>query len=157
MLDRTRSNVLALGEFLTLDNQIDAASGTVRAKARFLNEDQALFPNQFVNVRLQLGFVEGVLVPVTALRNSLDGDYVYVIDDEQVAHMRQVSQGLAGAEQVLIVDGLQEGERVVSEGGDRVKEGDQVKVVAQPAAEGEPPAEPDGSPLTRRGPGAAGQ
>lgn len=128
VLDRKRHQVLALGEFLTLDNQIDVASGTVRAKARFANADGRLFPNQFVNVRLQLGVAEGVLVPVTAVRSSLQGDYVYVIDDAQLAHMRPVTQGLVTAEQVLITDGLQDGEWVVSEGGDRVKDGEKVKV-----------------------------
>lgn len=170
VLDRTRSEVLALGEFLTLDNQIDAASGTVRAKARFANDDLRLFPNQFVNARLQLGFVEGVLVPVTAVRSSLDGDYVYVIDAEQVAHMRHVTQGLGGAERVLITEGLQAGERVVSEGGDRVKEGEHVKVAAppeavdesaQPAAGAATAAQPmpsdEGARGPRRRPGAAGQ
>lgn len=136
VLDRTRSEVLALGEFLTLDNLVDTASGTVRAKARFANNDGRLFPNQFVNVRLQLGFMDGVLVPVTAVRNSLAGDYAYVIDDELVAHMRLVTQGLAGAEQVLITEGLAAGERVVSEGGDRVRAGEKVRV-ARPQESGD--------------------
>jgi len=127
-LDRARAQPLAQGQFLTLDNVVNAATGTVRAKARFANTDGALFPGQFVNARLQLGQAEGVLVPVTAVRTGPQGDYVYVIDTEDTAHTRVVTRGLANAEQVLLTQGLKAGERVVSEGGDRVKDGGKVRV-----------------------------
>ena len=125
--NRERSQQLGEGSFLTLDNQINTATGTVRAKARFANGEGRLFPNQFVNVRLQLGTASGVLVPVTAVRTGPQGDYVYVVDDERVAHMRPVTRGLATVEQVLIEKGVQAGERVVTEGGDRVKDGGKVQ------------------------------
>ena len=150
-LDRARSQQLALGQFLTLDNQVNAATGTVRAKARFANADTGLFPGQFVNARLQLGNDSGVLVPVTALRTGPQGDYVYVIDAERVAHMRPVTRGLATADRVLITQGLQAGERVVSEGGDRVKDGGKVQLPAT----GRPPGAP-GANATPRTPGASG-
>ena len=127
-MDSARTKTLAEGRFMTLDNQIDTATGTVKAKARFANADGALYPNQFVNVRLQLGTTPGVLVPVTAVRTGPEGDYVYVIDDERVAHMRNVKRGLATVEQILITSGLQAGERVVTEGGDRVKDGGKVQL-----------------------------
>jgi len=127
-LDRARAQPLAQGQFLTLDNVVNAATGTVRAKARFANTDGALFPWQFVNARLQLGQAEGVLVPVTAVRTGPQGDYVYVIDTEDTAHTRVVTRGLANAEQVLLTQGLKAGERVVSEGGDRVKDGGKVRL-----------------------------
>jgi len=126
-LDRARSQQLEAGRFLTLDNQVNVATGTVRAKARFANAGGKLFPNQFVNVRLQLGTVHGVLVPVTAVRTGPEGDYVYVIDQDSIAHMRPVKRGLATDEQIQIVQGLQAGEQVVSEGGDRVKDGSPVR------------------------------
>jgi multidrug efflux system membrane fusion protein len=126
-LDRARTTQLATGRFLTLDNQVNISTGTVRAKARFANADDKLFPNQFVNVRLQLGTTHGVLVPVTAVRTGPDGDYVYVIDQDSVAHMRPVKRGLATADQILIAQGLQAGEQIVSEGGDRVKDGAPVR------------------------------
>jgi len=125
--DRARARQLAVGHFLTLDNQVNVSTGTVRAKARFDNADNKLFPNQFVNVRLQLGTERGVLVPVTAVRTGPDGDYVYVIDQDNIAHMRPVKRGLSTDEQILIAQGLQAGERVVSEGGDRVKDGSTVR------------------------------
>lgn len=125
-LDRARSHTLAEGTFLTLDNQINTATGTVRAKARFANADGQLFPNQFVNARLQLGAEAGVLVPVTAVRTGPQGDYVYVVDGQRTAHMRPITRGLATVDQILIAQGLAAGERVVTEGGDRVKDGGSV-------------------------------
>jgi len=135
-LDRERSRTLAEGRFLTLDNQINTATGTVRAKARFANADGALFPNQFVNARLQLGRERGVLVPVTAVRTGPQGDYVYVVDDERVARMRPVVRGIATTDQMLLREGLQPGERVVTEGGDRVKDGGRVQVAGGAAGAG---------------------
>ncbi|RRD55769.1 efflux RND transporter periplasmic adaptor subunit, partial [Comamonadaceae bacterium OH2545_COT-014] len=133
-LDRERRRTLAEGRFATLDNQVDTATGTVRAKARFANADEALFPNQFVNVRLQLGAETGVLVPVTAVRTGPQGDYVYVVDADSVAHTRAVTRGLASADEVLIASGLQAGERVVTEGGDRVRDGAPVQQARPQAA-----------------------
>ncbi len=137
-LDRARTQPLAQGQFLTLDNVVNAATGTVRAKARFTNADGALFPGQFVNARLQLGQDAGVLVPVTAVRTGPQGDYVYVIDAEQTAHTRAVTKGLANAEQILITQGLKAGERVVSEGGDRVKDGGKVRLADESKKAPEP-------------------
>ncbi|HMN22097.1 MAG TPA: efflux RND transporter periplasmic adaptor subunit [Ottowia sp.] len=142
-LDRARQQRLAEGRFLTLDNQVNTSTGTVRAKARFDNADGALFPNQFVNARLQLGSEHGVLVPVTAVRTGPQGDYVYVIDEQQVAHMRPVTRGMATAERVLISAGLQAGDRVVTEGGDRVKDGGRVQLAG--AGGGARGARPDGA------------
>ncbi len=135
-LDRARSRTLAEGRFLTLDNQVTTSTGTVRAKARFANEGGALFPNQFVNARLQLGTEAGVLVPIAAVRTGPQGDYVYVVDDERTAHMRAVTRGMASVQQVLITQGLAAGERVVTEGGDRVKDGGRVQLAGQGPAAG---------------------
>jgi multidrug efflux system membrane fusion protein len=77
-----------------------------------------------------------VLVPVTAVRVGPQGDYVYVVDAQQVAHMRAVERGLATDEQILITRGLRAGERVVTEGGDRVKDGGRVQLAGQPPAGG---------------------
>ncbi|WP_293224533.1 efflux RND transporter periplasmic adaptor subunit [Ottowia sp.] len=135
-LDRARSHTLAEGVFLTLDNQINTATGTVRAKARFANADGQLFPNQFVNARLQLGTESGVLVPVTAVRTGPQGDYVYVVDEQHTAHMRPVTRGLATVDQILIAQGLAAGEHVVTEGGDRVKDGGRVQLAGDAPAGG---------------------
>ena len=135
-LDRTRDDVLATGRFLTLDNVIDTATGTLQAKARFDNAKSELFPNQFVNVRLRLGATPGVLVPVTAVRTGPNGDYVYVVDAERVAHMRAVKRGGATVDEVLVSAGVQAGEMVVTEGGDRVKDGGKVALAGERPAGG---------------------
>jgi multidrug efflux system membrane fusion protein len=142
-LDQARTQQLATGTFLTLNNEVNTATGTVLAKARFPNTDGRLFPSEFVNARLQLGTDRGVLVPVTAVRTGPNGDYVYVVDQDNVAHMRAVTSGLATPEQTLIIQGLKAGERVVTEGGDQVKDGGKVRLAeasAKPAAAEAPPA-----------------
>src|SRR5262245_17903655 len=79
VLDRSRTNALGTGTFLTLDNQIDTQTGTVRAKARFDNPNGLLFPNQFVNVQLQLDTLSSaIVVPASAVRHGPSGDFVYV-------------------------------------------------------------------------------
>ena len=140
-LDRTRAKVLDKGQFLTLDNQVDVQTGTVRAKARFRNADNTLFPNQFVNVRLLLRTIEGALVvPVTALRTGPKGDFVYVINEDRTVSMREVKRGQAAVDSVVITRGLQKDERVVTEGGDRLQDGATVRLASD--APGGPDARP---------------
>lgn len=122
--DSTRSHELESGSFLTLDNQIDTQTGTIKAKARFDNRDTTLFPNQFVNVRMLLRTIDGaVVVPVTALRHGPSGDFVYVVNADHKVKLRDVTAGVAGVSDVVIAKGLALGEVVVTEGGDRLKDG----------------------------------
>jgi len=123
-LDRTRTNLLDTGAFLSLNNQSDTQTGTVRAKARFANARNALFPSQFVNVRILLDTLkDAIVVPVTALRHGPNGDFVYVLNDDRTVTQVGVTQGVATADSVQITKGLQVGERVITEGGDRLKDG----------------------------------
>ncbi len=126
--DRTRTVELATGKFSALDNQVDVQTGTVRAKARFANANQALFPSQFVNLRLELRTIEdAVMVPVTALRNSSTGDFVYVLNAaERTVAVRPVTRGQATVDKVEIKTGLKAGEQVITEGADRLKDGAKV-------------------------------
>jgi multidrug efflux system membrane fusion protein len=127
--DRTRTQALGTGMFLSLNNQTDVQTGTVRAKARFANGNNALFPSQFVNVRLLLDTVhDAIVVPVTALRHGPDGDFVYVLDGNRTVSLRKVVQGQAAADVVQITSGLAVGERVITEGGDRLKDGARVQL-----------------------------
>ncbi|MBS0327820.1 MAG: efflux RND transporter periplasmic adaptor subunit [Proteobacteria bacterium] len=129
--DSTRSRQLASGDFLTLDNQIDTQTGTIKAKARFDNRDGALFPNQFVNVRMLLKTVDGaVVVPVIALRHGPSGDFVYVVNADHTVKLRNVTAGVAGVSDVVIAKGLALGETVVTEGGDRLKDGATIRTAA---------------------------
>jgi len=127
-LDRTRATVLDEGRFHALDNQVDVQTGTVRAKARFRNADSTLFPSQFVNIRMLLRTIRGaVVVPVNALRHSSNGDYVYVLHpEERTVALRNVTRGLATVDKIQVVSGLEAGEKVNTEGADRLKDGDRV-------------------------------
>ncbi|HJV96459.1 MAG TPA: efflux RND transporter periplasmic adaptor subunit [Albitalea sp.] len=137
-LDRTRTTELDSGAFSTLDNQVDTQTGTVRAKARFPNAKATLFPNQFVNVRVLLRTVEGaVVVPVNALRHGSNGDYVYVLDvAERTVALRPVKRGDASVDKVVITSGLQVGEKVITEGADRLKDGARVLLPGDQPASG---------------------
>jgi multidrug efflux system membrane fusion protein len=130
-LDRTRTTKLDTGAFLTFDNQIDTTTGTVKAKARFTNAQTQLFPNQFVNVQLQVRSIgKAVVVPVTALRTGTNGDFVYVLNEDRSVSQRAVKRGEATINDVAIASGLEAGERVVTEGADRLKDGAKVQLSA---------------------------
>ncbi|SFP18912.1 efflux RND transporter periplasmic adaptor subunit [Variovorax sp. 770b2] len=129
--DRTRTRQLAKGMFSTLDNLVDTQTGTVKSKARFSNADGALFPNQFVNLRLLLRTVNSaVVVPVTALRHGPNGDYVYVVNEDNTVSQRPVTRGESSVDNVAVMSGLKAGEQVVTEGGDRLKDGASVQTQA---------------------------
>ena len=135
-LDRMRSDVLARGRFLTLDNQIATDTGTIRAKARFANEKGALFPNQFVNLRLQIDYSENaVVVPVTALRQAEGSDFVWLLRPDDTVVQRKVLPGQTVGTLAVVSRGLKVGDRVVSEGGDRIKQGDTVRTPEAAAKE----------------------
>jgi multidrug efflux system membrane fusion protein len=132
VLDRTRTTKLAEGQFLTLDNQIDTNTGTVRAKARFENPEGTLFPNQFVNVQLQLDLMkQALVVPAAAIRHGPKGDFVFVIDAQNTAHVRTVKVGPSVDDRTSVTAGLEDGERVVTEGGDRLTDGSVVRLPGQ--------------------------
>lgn len=124
-LDRTRTSTLDSGVFASLDNQVDITTGTVKAKARFANSKLALFPSQFVNVKLQLRTIENaVTVPVAAMRRGNDGDFVYVLNAaERTVSLRAVKRGQATADKIQVASGLKAGEQVITEGADRLKDG----------------------------------
>jgi len=127
-LDRTRTDALANGSFIALDNQVDVQTGTVRAKARFANTDNKLFPSQFVNLRLQLNTIDNaVVVPVTALRHGSNGDFVYVLNAaDKTVSQRAVTRGQSTVDKVQIMTGLKVGEQVITEGADRLRDGAKV-------------------------------
>ncbi len=125
--DRTRTTVLDTGVFASLDNQIDTQTGTVRAKARFNNAKLALFPSQFVNVQLNVRTIkDAVVVPVAALRQGSAGDHVFVLKEDRTVALRPVTRGQATADKIQIATGLQVGERVITEGADRLRDGSRV-------------------------------
>ena len=134
VLDRTRTTVLGHGTFLTLDNQVDSSTGTVRAKSRFANEDGTLFPQQFVNVRLLLNTLnDAIVVPSAAVRHGPNGDYVYVIAADDTVHIQLVKTGPSNGDNISIASGLAAGQRVVTEGGDRLVDGATVRLPGESA------------------------
>jgi multidrug efflux system membrane fusion protein len=147
--DRDQAKKLADGTLLTVDNQIDATTGTSRLKATFPNSDNALFPNQFVNARLSLETKKNVLiVPAVAIQRGPTGTFVYLVGDDSTVAVKPVKVGISQGNDVAIDEGLSPNDRVVVDGAEKLTEGMQV-TVHQP---GEAPAagEP-GRRRTRRG------
>ncbi len=132
-----RANVdrLASGTLTTFDNEIDASTGTIKLRATFANLDSALFPNQFVNVRLTVDTQSGVaLAPNAAIQLGAQGGYAYVLKEDSTVTVRKIVTGAADASRTVIVSGLEPGERVVTDGVDRLREGAKVVVGADEAA-----------------------
>jgi multidrug efflux system membrane fusion protein len=124
--DRARVNVLAKGLFSTLDNQVATTTGTVSAKARFANSDGSLFPNQFVNVHILIDTLQNVaIIPTSAVRHGAPGDFVYTVTDH-TAHVTVVKLGPSSGESIAVLSGLTPGDSVVTEGGDRLRDGGRV-------------------------------
>jgi multidrug efflux system membrane fusion protein len=125
--DRTGAVTVGQGELFTLDNQIDATTGTVKAKARFANPAGAMFPSQFVNVIVLVDTLRGVVtIPAVAIRHGPQGDFVYVVQPDSTVKMTPVKVGPAQGETASIASGLAVGDRVVTDGGDRLSDGSKV-------------------------------
>jgi multidrug efflux system membrane fusion protein len=125
---------LATGTLLTTDNQIDTTTGTIRLKALFANEDNSLFPNQFVNVNLLVRTQRGVLlVPTAAVQRSPEGTFVYVVQTNQTVAMRPVKEGPTEGS-VTAVEGLEEGDIIAADNFNRLQDG--VKVAVGKGEEG---------------------
>ncbi|MEO8925645.1 MAG: MdtA/MuxA family multidrug efflux RND transporter periplasmic adaptor subunit, partial [Caulobacteraceae bacterium] len=136
-LDRAGGTVLASGGLATLDNVIDTTTGTVKAKARFANPAGALFPNQFVNVTMLVDTLENqVIVPTTAVRHGPQGDFIWVLQSDKTVKAASVKVGPGTAETVSIVSGLNLGQTVITEGGDRLREGGRVTLPGQKPGSG---------------------
>ncbi|EML9904517.1 MdtA/MuxA family multidrug efflux RND transporter periplasmic adaptor subunit [Morganella morganii] len=130
-LSKDNSIRLAQGKLLTLDNQSDAATGTVKAKARFTNDDDLLFPNQFVNVLLQVGQLENaVVIPNAALQMGTEGNYVWLLEADNKVRKQIVDVELQTPERVVIKSGVSTGDTLVTDGIDRLTDGAQVEVVS---------------------------
>src|SRR5438046_1396084 len=127
--DREQKVKLATGALLTVDNQIDPSTGTVKLKAQFPNEDGGLYPNQFVNVRMLLDTRrDATLVPSAAVVRGGQGTFVYVVKEDRTVALRKVAVGMPEGDSVSIESGLAPGERVVVEGSDRLRDGMKVEI-----------------------------
>jgi membrane fusion protein, multidrug efflux system len=127
--DRTGTIELAQGKLATVDNQIDTTTGTVKLRAMFDNQQENLFPNQFVNVRLLVNTLHDVeLVPKSAIQRGTPGAYVYVVKSDQTVAVRRVRLGPADEQRIAILSGLQPGDDVVVEGAGRLRDGARVRL-----------------------------
>jgi multidrug efflux system membrane fusion protein len=135
--DRTAQTKIASGKLLTLDNQIDTTTGTVKGRALFDNKNDALFPNQFVNTRLLVNTLQGVtLVPASAIQQNGQASFVYVIQNN-IAHMRSIKLGATDGG-VTQVDGINPGEVVANSSFDKLQ--DNVTVVVANQSSSKPAA-----------------
>jgi membrane fusion protein, multidrug efflux system len=164
--DRANSARIAVGKVLTLDNSIDVTTGTIRLRAQFDNADGALFPNQFVNIQLLQEVLKNqVVMPNSAVRrgapNGVASTFVYAVNPDSTVSVRPVTLGVVDGERVAVTAGLKPGDVVVTEGGDRLRDGAHVQLpssapAAAPAAAAgaaQPPGKPGkpGAPGARRG------
>lgn len=130
--NREQTKKLATGNLLTLDNQVDPNSGTVRLKAEFANKHHELFPNQFVNARLLLDTKRGAtVIPTAAIQRSPQGTFVYLVKPDQTVTARQVEVGPTEGDNAAIDKGLVPGDVVVVEGAERLREGSKVELKNQ--------------------------
>jgi multidrug efflux system membrane fusion protein len=127
-LDRDQSKKLALGHLLTIDNQIDPNTGTVRLKAQFENKDNQLFPNQFVNARLLVEVRQDVIIiPAAAIQQGPKGSFVFLVNADRTVSVRPVGAGEIQGGEVSIKSGVTAGDLVVVDGADRLREGAKVE------------------------------
>jgi multidrug efflux system membrane fusion protein len=144
--DRDQKNLLARGRLITADNVIDVTTGTVKLKAEFPNGQAKLFPNQFVNVRMVIDTRKGVVtVPNAAVQRGANGTVVYVVKEDSTVSLRPVQVGPTEGQVTAIESGLQAGERVVTDGVDRIREGAKVEVTEPGASARGPRNGPDAS------------
>jgi multidrug efflux system membrane fusion protein len=130
--DRAEANLLATGTLQTVDNQIDTATGTIKLRARFSNDDEELFPNQFVNIRLRVDRLEGAtVIPSAAVQRASFGPFVYVMQPDNTVTIRRLELGPTEGERVAITAGLEPDEQVVLEGVDGLTEGAKVEIIGE--------------------------
>ncbi|HET9019487.1 MAG TPA: MdtA/MuxA family multidrug efflux RND transporter periplasmic adaptor subunit [Acetobacteraceae bacterium] len=146
--DRSNTTELATGQVGTIDNQIDTTTGTWKLRAIFPNADEMLFPNQFVNARLLVNTLQGVVtVPTAAVQRGAPGAYVWLVKPDDTVTVRPVRTGPVDGDHEQIIEGLQVGDRAVIDGTDRLREGAHVSVQEEngKAAGGAAPHRPGGS------------
>jgi membrane fusion protein, multidrug efflux system len=154
--DRSNTHQLTSGSLQSIDSQIDTTTGTIRLKALFANDDESLFPQQFVNVVLLLDTLHGAtLIPQAGVQRGAPGTYVYLINPDQTVSVRKVSLGPGDANNVSITAGLKPGDAVVIDGADKLKDG--AKVVVRQGGAARPAAGAAGSSASGGPTPAAGQ
>jgi multidrug efflux system membrane fusion protein len=133
-LDRAQKNTLGTGNLSSTDNQVDTTTGTVKMRAMFENPDEALFPNQFVNVKLLVDTVKDTtVVPVAAIQRGQPGIYVYVVQPDETVKIQVVEIGVTDGDKYAVTKGLNVGDQVVIDGVDRLRDGAKIRKPGAPA------------------------
>jgi multidrug efflux system membrane fusion protein len=128
--DRSGKNKLATGRLLTIDNQIDTTTGTVKLKAEFPNEDGALFPNQFVNIRMGVEtHQDATLAPTAAIQRGAPGTFVFLVKQDQTVSVTPVKVGTVEGETTEVLSGIEPGNQVVVDGTDKLREGSKIELI----------------------------
>ncbi|MTJ83588.1 MAG: MdtA/MuxA family multidrug efflux RND transporter periplasmic adaptor subunit [Telmatospirillum sp.] len=137
--DRAGHQKLAEGRLKTIDNQIDTTTGTVKLKAEFDNRDDMLFPNQFVNATLLVDTrKEAVVIPTAAVQRGAPGTFVYLVKDDNTVTVRPVTLGPGNGERTAVLSGIEAGDKVVVDGGDKLREGAPIVIPAARQGAGDP-------------------
>ena len=146
-LDRSGATKIADGKLETFDSQIDPTTGTIKLRATFPNETEALYPNQFVNIRLLLDTHKGVTtMPTAGVQRGVPGTFVYLVNADNTVSVRKVELGVTDGDRVEVRSGLQPGDRIVIDGADKLRDGAKINVRSeadanvQPAGPGATPA-----------------
>ena len=138
-LGNDNASTIAEGDLSVIDNQIDQLTGTVRLKALFTNADLALWPGQFINVRLMLDTIKDAIVtPSPSVQRGPNGAFVYVLGEDGRAHMRSVTTGRQDESQVVILSGVKAGETIIASGFSRLSDGAKIRVINTEVLDKEP-------------------
>ncbi len=138
-VDKEMSKLLSSGQLLSMDNLIDTTSGTLKLKAQLPNPDGLLFPNSFVVTRLLVNTEsKATVAPATAIQRGAKGGYAYVLQEDSTVKLHNVVTGPTQGERVLVIEGLKPGDKVITQGVDRLRDGAKVEVVT-PGKPGDAP------------------
>jgi len=146
--DRTQRTKLAVGKMISVDNQIDTTTGTIKFRAQFENQDNTLFPNQFVNIELLVDTLKDVIiVPSAAIQRGAPGTFVYLVKDDNTVTVKPVKLGPSQSDNVAVTDGLAESDKIVIDGADKLREGSKITLPTENSA----PAGSDSDGQTKKG------
>jgi multidrug efflux system membrane fusion protein len=149
--DRSGATKLATGELKTLDNQIDTTTGTLKLRAEFANEDEILFPNQFVNIKLLVDVLhDTTIVPTSAIQRGAPGTFVYLANADNTVTVRPVTLGPTNGDRVAVQSGLAAGDLVVIDGADKLRNGARIALRDPNGGSAPGPASPSSPPPRAR-------
>lgn len=130
LMDRDNRQELATGELVSMDNLVDVSTGTIKLKANFSNEDERLFPNQFVNTRLKIRQVpQAMAISTDAIQNSSNGPFLFRVGKDNTAEMVPVKLGVTDGIYTQVLEGVALGEQIITEGVDRLRNGSKIEII----------------------------